>query len=198
MTLEDTIAKSIKKYPSLFKDVNWKKSRIKVIDHLFLTIGNGFEWYDGYLAEKSKKHKYGEIKFKWRPTQKWFDTKLFDKYGWDKAIIDIIKKNPQMADLLEIESASLYLATPYPVCEYSRAMNVPDNVRPDWLAGAIETLEWAEMFYSGPLNQLKQSGFIVGTKLCDDAIKKDSKARLKLVCKTLINLKNVEKTLKRV
>lgn len=43
MKLEDYVRKSIWQYPSLYKDVDYEKSEMKVLDHVFFTCGNGLE-----------------------------------------------------------------------------------------------------------------------------------------------------------
>jgi hypothetical protein len=52
MKLKDYVDNSIYHYPSLYRSTNYKDSRLRVLDHLFLTNGNGMEWHpDGFLAE---------------------------------------------------------------------------------------------------------------------------------------------------
>lgn len=43
MKLEDYVRKSIWEYPSLYKDVDYAKSRLKVLNQVFFTLGNGLE-----------------------------------------------------------------------------------------------------------------------------------------------------------
>lgn len=43
MKIVDYISKAIQEYPSLYKDTNYEKSKMKVLDHIFFTIGNGLE-----------------------------------------------------------------------------------------------------------------------------------------------------------
>ena len=43
MKLKDFVAKNIWEYPSLFKDVDYEKSEIKVLCQVFFTCGNGME-----------------------------------------------------------------------------------------------------------------------------------------------------------
>lgn len=43
MKISDYISKTIQEYPSLYKDENYEKSKLKVLDHIFFTIGNGVE-----------------------------------------------------------------------------------------------------------------------------------------------------------
>lgn len=41
MTVKDYVSESIQEYPTLYKDDDYKKSMIKVLDHVFFTCGNG-------------------------------------------------------------------------------------------------------------------------------------------------------------
>ena len=46
MTSRDTIKYCIMNYPAIFSNV------ADVMDHLFLTVGNGYEWVNGELIDK--------------------------------------------------------------------------------------------------------------------------------------------------
>ncbi len=43
-TLEDHVRWAIYNYPTLHRHQNYEDSRLSVLDHLFLVIGNGYEW----------------------------------------------------------------------------------------------------------------------------------------------------------
>lgn len=84
MKIKDYISKSIQEYPSLYKDVDYEKSKLKVLNQIFFVIGNGLSMAHtdnpkegGYVVEpKHKKDKetgeyirrtdkpYGKEKFK--------------------------------------------------------------------------------------------------------------------------------------
>jgi hypothetical protein len=207
MKLEDAIAKSIYNYPSLFKDSNWEKSRIKVLDHLFLTIGNGYEWYDGYLTERvgkkvgrgyKKPEKYGKQKFTQRPDEVFFTKPVYREASWSEEMKILIKDNPKFSGLLEMEERSDYIPTPYPVCEYSAIITAPDNIRSDWLAGAIETAEWAKSFHEGPPAQVMASKFIRTEGISGKAAKTHINRQLTTICKALSQLRLIEKKLKKI
>jgi hypothetical protein len=62
MKIADYISKSIQEYPSLYKDVDYEKSKLKVLNHIFFTIGNGLEMAEtdnpaegGYFVEPKYK-----------------------------------------------------------------------------------------------------------------------------------------------
>lgn len=67
MKIKDYIAQSIRQYPSLYKDVDYEKSKLKVLDHIFFTNGNGLEMahtFDpkrgGYIVDPTYIEKKGE------------------------------------------------------------------------------------------------------------------------------------------
>jgi transcriptional regulator with XRE-family HTH domain len=54
MTLELTVQLMFDEYPTLFK------TRVDVLNHLFCTCGNGYDWYKGELTEPDDEQYYGE------------------------------------------------------------------------------------------------------------------------------------------
>ena len=70
MRIADYISKSIQEYPLMYKDVDYEKSKLKVLNHIFFTIGNGLEMAEtdnpedgGYVVHpKHKKDKFGDWK----------------------------------------------------------------------------------------------------------------------------------------
>jgi len=56
MVLEHAINWNIMNYPTLFRCSNHKESRLRVLEHFFLTVGSGLEWSkDGYLYDYMEK-----------------------------------------------------------------------------------------------------------------------------------------------
>lgn len=179
MKLEDSIAKSIFKYPGLYKDANWEKSRRKVLSHLFLTAGNGLDWHDGFLTsefdydpdtdklKRVKLKKYGKEKFDWRPTQKWFDEPiyrdLFKDARQNKQLIKVfkaaIKEHPKFEGINLLKEENRHTWKPYPLSEFSE-FDYPQNVRPDWLNGALEILTEALKFWNEPTPVLERDSHI--------------------------------------
>lgn len=85
MNLEDRIRKSIWTYPSLYKAETLEKSRLLVLNHLFLVIGNGYVWVGNDYVEESEVKYKGKRKF--NPTGKtgfrqlpdnFFEIRLFE------------------------------------------------------------------------------------------------------------------------
>jgi len=68
MKIADYISKSIQEYPLMYKDVDYEKSKLKVLNHIFFTNGNGLEMAEtenpedgGYVVHpKHKKDKFGD------------------------------------------------------------------------------------------------------------------------------------------
>lgn len=55
MRLHAEIDRAIWRYPMLYKLRSYKESRLRVLDHLFLVLGNGFQWSsDGYLYDSDR------------------------------------------------------------------------------------------------------------------------------------------------
>jgi hypothetical protein len=49
--LDDHVRDAIYNYPTLYRGKDYETSRLKVLDHLFLVIGNGYEWEkEGFLS----------------------------------------------------------------------------------------------------------------------------------------------------
>jgi hypothetical protein len=138
----------------LFKDITRERSELKVLDHLFLVIGNGYSWYDGYLTVD-----YGEgVRSKWDEKKDDVVITKGEKYGKQR-FQSPVDENFFKSDKVEIMSLpktkieipivhkSLHDWEPYPLFEGARLLNIPKNVRPDWLAGASKILIETEKFY---------------------------------------------------
>lgn len=99
MKIKDYISKSLQEYPSLCKDVDYEKSKIKILNRIFFTIGNGLEMADtvdpkqgGYVVDpayKKDKHDewqrqkdkpYGKEKYKPLP-ENFFEQDVYYVYG---------------------------------------------------------------------------------------------------------------------
>jgi hypothetical protein len=77
MKLLDRVKKSIWEYPSLFKGQDFDASMLRVLNHLFLVIGNGFDWTDeGYLSDKNLP--YRQPKFRIKIPKNFFDLQIFE------------------------------------------------------------------------------------------------------------------------
>ncbi len=163
MKLKDHINQAIKRYPMLFKAENYKISEMLVLDHLFLVIGNGYEWHDGYLCEDDKPKPYGEKKFKSLP-KGFFKKRIYSYKKTTKSMYEFWKKNKDNSMWrygVIIKKRNYYYYefpkdvvgtkfSPYPICQYSRFTIIPDDVRPDWLKGAIKIVKATLDYFNDP------------------------------------------------
>lgn len=142
-SLEFAIKESILAYPSLFQ------IREQVLNHLYCVLGNGYEWWDGRLRETCEDEKHEVVEkmlIEGAPEE--------DIRAWVKA-----KDDDRMEEnLKELEEICRRHGIPwepspplhmhplriYPLCDLSTIMNLPDHIRPDWLAGAEEVVRLIE------------------------------------------------------
>ena len=165
MKLKDSIINSIRNYPLLYKAENYKKSEIAVLNHLFLVIGNGYEWFDGYLKDDIEKDLlYGKKTSK--PLKKgFFKTREYHYRRIRKSMYEFSIKNKKSLlqdnyiDFEYVKKGNYYYSrsgkdivgytfSPYPICEYSGFLSMPDDVRPDWLKGAIKIVKLTLNYYN--------------------------------------------------
>lgn len=144
MRLNDVIVESILQYPLLYRDVSYEKSKIKVLDHLFLTVGNGYSWSHGVLAghsEPSSGELYPE------------GAAAFEEGYFTKPLLITEEIVPGLS--VTYDQCNTYPWVPYPIsAKYSRIMQIPDDVQEDWLAGAVEILRQLEEFYGRPIDNI--------------------------------------------
>lgn len=144
----------IRKYPSSFKGPNYNISKLRVLNYLYFTIGTGFDWFDGHICGEGSKVHYGEDSV--HPGI--IENDFFKNRGRSLeslslgTLIDLVKfgeKDQKLADKLYNIDYSDYSnrASLYPICEYSLIITMPENVRSDYLAGAILIYEYARNFY---------------------------------------------------
>src|SRR6185503_18150433 len=63
MNMEDFVFSSIYNYPSLYYSSSFEESKIRVLDHVFLVIGNGIEFIpeDGSFGPWCDKENYAAV-----------------------------------------------------------------------------------------------------------------------------------------
>ena len=97
-------------------------SRQKCLDHLFCTIGNGYDWVDGELVENSRDTKV--LLSRWKlvkpiehaePTKNVVEIGRIQADGWKRRGIEVPKWYPLSKN-------------------YSYLYNHPDDIKPDWKA----------------------------------------------------------------
>jgi len=125
---------------------------LRVADHLFLTSGNGYKWEAGELVDK----------FPEESPRPYWGTYIRDVLYLYYAYQGVLVGEPKMTDSLQTlicvgelkqfsEEAALQrfleeerekgLSFAQVSPRYSRAFNVPDDVKPDWLDAMIGFLE---------------------------------------------------------
>lgn len=160
-TLAFAIREAKLAYPSLFG------SAASVLNHLYLVIGNGYDWVDGGLVEicddgkgvrvremllagvpeskikklvaKEDRERHEEMFGKYdrerRERRKQYSLMMrFRLWRLDRELA-ISSKNESSKP-----SGSIH---PYPICEYSALWDIPDDAKPDWVAGAYEAARLA-------------------------------------------------------
>ena len=168
MKLKDSVINSMREYPSI------SGNKLDVYDHLFLTIGNGYDWVNGELIEPSNEKPnvisieeaidnlfndeyridlttdrmffyIGELNKEEKVVKESLQYDL-KRYAQDvKTIINAEKLVNQ--SLFEIEPIiSLEGLEPectlYPLSKYSKIMNIPDDIKTDWLDGIKELMDY--------------------------------------------------------
>lgn len=140
--LDRLVRQSLLSYPLLFP------SRWDVLLHLFLVIGNGYEWENGRLVSVMEREEFDEARA--RATFFRDLDELEDRTGTRPE--DILRRARRQFQLDHIDdlvredwvdvrpgglSASMFLQVN---TEYSHAFDVPDDVEESFRAGAIEVL----------------------------------------------------------
>lgn len=165
MKVCDYISKSIQEYPSLYKDIDYEKSKTKVMDHVFFTIGNGLELGNGYVFDPKYKRSKGEwevvdpkpygIEKYPRLPDGFFDQKAYYVYPHPDRVVGRKKLNLYYREgepkIYEALSNNPY--TPYPIMEYSFAYQVCKKevfIHEDWFAEMKLLCNAALEYYNDP------------------------------------------------
>lgn len=112
-------------------------TRQKCLDHLFLTIGNGYEWQDGELIEKEEDERIKRYKLvkdieHAEPDQFQYEIGMMKERGLEIYEKTTMITNPENAKKLNLKW--------YPLSEdFSYICNYPDDIKPDWKALIDET-----------------------------------------------------------
>lgn len=147
-TLKQLIIDLILDYPLLYKDINYKYSRQKVLNHLFFVNGNGFMWLHGVLCPTTSGEQLPRL------TNREIPKDYFEKPIWSKE-----EDDPPFFRKLRLEEripyksrevCSKHAITIYPICKYAKICNIPDDIRIDFHAGALEAISFALDFFEDP------------------------------------------------
>lgn len=135
LTLRETIKHSVHYYPTL------SPSRAFVLNHLFCTNGNGFAWINGRLVEHRPRYDDPLLRDAWdteglpEGTAKTFarlNAKRRERVLTVHAVEDqIVDGEVSLRELPDFSQ----------LCRFSALCCVPDDVQPDWLAGALEVAQ---------------------------------------------------------
>ena len=150
MTVAEELKNCLLLYPTIFPN-KWS-----VYHHWFVTIGNGYHWFEGELVIPSQKDKV---------TVEDAVQKHFDCFLSDECLLRSPKYNTQSCKQsimlsLQWEERSKDFTKPRgctlsKICTYSAIANIPANIKPDWLEAAKEFHRWLRMNSSGlPKNEL--------------------------------------------
>lgn len=119
MTAESTLQWMMDFYSDLFP------TRQRCLDHLFCTIGNGYEWVNGELVCEDQLTKRYEMKEQIVRAKAWHEDLYKQR---EKVELELAERNP------DYKPNPLYTHHWYPLCkEYSFLYNYPKNIKPDWL-----------------------------------------------------------------
>lgn len=156
MTLEQTIQSMYDKYPTLFKE------RADCLNHLFCTIGNGYEWKGGELvgwndydddyikhleSEMVNGKAYQHHKYSLRDdyiandyiAEKFINP--YDKYYTVENRVYEILNEPDDVYYEEPDRKKRWNFYLQGYSQFERIRNVPNNVKDDWLNGVRECAE---------------------------------------------------------
>lgn len=149
MTLKETIISSLISYPLIMKNA------LNVYDHLFCTIGNGYEWVNGELmCEDDKKVNIKEGVINLLDNKLFKNKDIMDKY-YQHGIIDKYYENilDEIKLIFDVSKRSEDFSIPignncftgfYPLCSYSKMCCFPDNIKDDWFEGIKKMVEIME------------------------------------------------------
>lgn len=209
MKLQYEIANSIWRYPHLYFHLDPRIARLRVLNSIFLVIGNGYEWvkditnadylvYDRIIRKRLPRDFFNKklkaIYFEPSNKQKvekivkgyfHYFRRFSDRY---ELIIECSKEEAttfcgefgtppfrgmQMTahytDLVYPPEGLRYTVIYYPICKYSALSEIYEgvttegvplnNIREDWMAGAIEIATEAHNFYSGKEGAIGESSY---------------------------------------
>lgn len=163
ITLQESVEDSIARFPTLYKMKDFKTSKLAVLNHLFLVNGNGYEWDErGFLFDsEDKKLKKLPKDFFEKDTHKWIILpegfeKVYQLMSDDELKDTGIKKRKGKYYRKQKQAFDDYggkfgiYPQPYPICQYTCLVNMPDNILYDWWEGSVEVARWAYNFYNTP------------------------------------------------
>lgn len=157
LTLEDNINYSIKWFNSMY---NGKYARFKVLEHLFFINGNGYEWVDGRLADscfRTDSEIFEDKKFRWellngdKIDSMIKNTKLHiamceiddNRKEYEIELHNLEKYASSFNPYVTLFSSKTVIKSlPDNISSYCMIKNIPNDVKDDYLLGAVEIINF--------------------------------------------------------
>lgn len=135
-SLEFAVKVSLLAYPSLFQ------IRQQVLNHYYCVLGNGYDWWDGWLRRTCEDEKHEGVEKRLlegvpeEEIRAWVKSKDDDR--WEESFRELRARLKELGIDFDPPLLSMHPLKIYPVCDLCDIMKLPDHIRPDWLAGAEE------------------------------------------------------------
>ena len=151
MTIKDTIKSMIIMHPRLFP------TKLSVYDHLFLTNGNGYRWENGELISEDDEENCSiddglEALFNNELQYDFLEDYLNATTDSEDIINYFKRRNKEKLELAKviinyekIINEKLYITNDvvlYPLCEYAKILNIPNDIKDDWKDAIKEFLDF--------------------------------------------------------
>lgn len=131
------------------------KNREWALNFLFFTNGNGYKWKKGQLIERTRYAPKEADPVEWSVQKE--VNHFIEIRGWMVGEKEIEKiADQERLKMEEIQSTLEKRCQPgfalsdkvkltadriYPICEYSKIMNIPEDIQEDWLQVALEAVD---------------------------------------------------------
>jgi len=194
MQVEQFIIKCILEYPLLYKDINFEKSRNKVLDQLFFTNGNGLEWLNGELQYPNSK----DVTSTYTIPVDYFSKPLMsieeDETSWIKEY-----RLENGKDFKPREICSKDALTIYPICDYAAIANIPEDIKLDWLLAAEDACFLAADYFTNPYKHCRDMYIKEWMKLREySKIKKHLEEQVHYIQIAILTLSNIKRKYKTI
>lgn len=153
MNFESTVRDCLLNYPTIYP------TALQVYDHLFCTCGNGYEWKNGELISLGEERHANTIPEAISEFMKRRILENYKFYSKTEKLLEIFNKENEeyIKQIMEVDNRMHMLDIPkvdpfaipskpstyefkfYPLCEYAKICNIPDDIKPDWLE-AVERM----------------------------------------------------------
>ncbi len=123
-------------YPGLFPDES------NALHHLFFVNGNGFDWINGELFDKSYYAMRKEVKEMQEEHLKEYGTT--DLNFIRKKELEFREQYRKDEEKYQFGKFGNAFQTLYPICDYACIANIPNDIKRDWLKAARKAIQMAE------------------------------------------------------